>query len=114
MADFSETQIQNVWEKAKPIEGLDKAMYRQDYAGAIIRRDQYGKGENHLDFGWTIDHAKPIAKGGTNDSGNLVPLQWENNICKSDDYPKFKTNISSELGNDNKWRNVEREQPWKY
>ncbi|MBO7593685.1 MAG: HNH endonuclease [Salinivirgaceae bacterium] len=116
MADFSEAQIQAIWEIAKLIPGLEdkKDEYRTDYAGAIIQRNMYGKGQNELDFGWTIDHIKPLAKGGSNDINNLVPLQWANNNSKSDDYPQFKTVVSSEKGDDQKWRNVEKIQTWKY
>ena len=110
MADFSDAQIQAVWEKAKKIDGQDPSVYRKDYAGAIIQRNQYGKGANELDFGWTIDHAKPLSKGGPNDSSNLVALHWMNNNYKSDDYPEFKTIITSE---DNR-RNCKKEQSWLY
>lgn len=116
MADFSEKQIQEVWEKAKPIPGLEEKQneYRTDYAGAIIQRNLYGKGQDELDYGWTIDHARPLSKDGSNDIDNLVPLQWANNNSKSDQYPQFKTVVSSEKGNDNKWRNVKQEKGWEY
>ena len=114
MADFSEKQIQEVWDKARTIEGLDKSMYRMDYAGAIIKRDLYGKGTEQLDFGWEIDHVKPLSKNGSNDIDNLVPLHWKNNRHKDNNYPKFETIVSSELGKDNYWRNIEKEQYWEY
>ena len=114
MADFSENQIQQVWEKAKTILGLDKNKYRADYAGAIIQRDKYGNGQNELDYFWTIDHVRPLSKEGSNDSSNLVPLHWANNISKSDDYPEFKTIITSEKNANGKWCNIKKEQNWKY
>ncbi len=116
MADFSEKQIQSIWEEAELIPGLEdkKDEYRTDFAGAIIKRNMYGKGQNELDFGWTIDHKYPLAKGGSNDINNLAPLQWANNNSKSDDFPQFKTVVSSKKGEDNKWRNVKKELFWKY
>ena len=43
----------------------------------------------------------------TDDIKNLQPLQWENNLEKSDDYPYFSTKITSR-GNEN----VEERQSW--
>ncbi len=34
--------IIKVWDKAKKISGYDPDMWRQDFAGAWIRRDAYG------------------------------------------------------------------------
>jgi hypothetical protein len=39
MADFTEEQIRDVWEKGKEIEGYDFADFRKDVAGAFIKRD---------------------------------------------------------------------------
>ncbi len=85
--------IQKVWEKGKCIEGYNSSRWRQDFAGAWIRRDLYGI---ETDFGWEIDHLKPSALEGSDDISNLNPLQWENNRYKSDDYPRFRTKISSD------------------
>ena len=35
-------------------------------------------------YGWEIDHITPQSKGGSDDLSNLRPLQWENNMAKSD------------------------------
>jgi hypothetical protein len=86
--------IQAIWEKARRIDGYNEDLYRQDYAGAWIARDQYGNKESS--FGWEIDHIYPRAKGGEDYFGNLRPIQWENNIKKGDDYPKYKAIVSSD------------------
>lgn len=92
MADFSEKQIQAVWEKGKVADKFDSKKYRKDMAGAWMVRDQYGK---KGDFGWTIDHVYPEALGGDDNLVNLRPMQWQNNQSKSDDYPEYSTAITS-------------------
>lgn len=114
MADFSEKQIQEVWEKAKRIENLKeelKEIYRMDDAGAIIRRDKYG--DVNSEYGWNIDYRLPISKGGFNHLTNLEPLHWKNNQSKADNYPAWKTVVSSRLI-DNKCINIEAEKSWYY
>jgi 5-methylcytosine-specific restriction endonuclease McrA len=57
-----------------------------------MQRQKYGKMEQ---FGWEIDHIKPLSKGGTDDISNLQPLQWENNRHKADDWPDFECKVRS-------------------
>lgn len=94
---FNEQIIQQVWDKAKTVKGYNPNLWRQDFAGAWIRRDVYGK---TMSFGWEIDHLCPVSKGGTDEIGNLNALHWKNNRRKGDDYPEFYTSISS-IGNSN-------------
>lgn len=104
MSIYSDELLLSVWKKAEEVYGYDARIWRKDFAGAWIRYDHYGmKGA----FGWQIDHRKPLALGGTDDIKNLQPLQWENNLEKSDDYPYFSTKITSR-GNEN----VEERQSW--
>lgn len=93
MANFDESTIQQVWMKARQEANNDPNIYRKDYAGAWIRRDQYGK---ETEYGWEIDHLNPVSNGGTDDLSNLYPLQWSNNRSKSDDYPNWSTSQSSQ------------------
>lgn len=103
MADFSEAQIQQVWEKGKVIENYDPNDYRKDLAGAWMQKKQYGL---QTPLGWSVDHVYPESKGGNKNIENLRPMHWENNLSKSDDYPIYKTvKTSDENTNVNKENN---------
>lgn len=93
--NFYEKVIQRVWEKATIVRGYDAAKYRQDVTGAWIARDQYGKVDPQFKLGWEIDHRRPESEGGSDDLGNLQPLQWENNRSKGNSYPIWKSVITS-------------------
>lgn len=105
MANFDENIIQAVWEKATIDPNNDPKVFRKDYAGAWIRRNDYGN--RKAKYGWEIDHLKPIKMGGTDDLCNLLPLHWQNNQKKGDDFPKWKTEIASEST-----QNIEKIQSW--
>lgn len=92
MANFTEEVINSVWEKATQVANNDPKIWRKDFAGAWIRRDQYGKTSN---YGWEIDHLRPVSQGGTDAIGNLLPMHWENNRSKADNYPSFFSTMSS-------------------
>lgn len=100
---WSEQEINSVWKKATKINEKDE--YRKDYAGAWIKRGEYGN-RNSL-YGWEIDHRKPKSKYGSDNVDNLDPLHWENNSYKGDDFPNWQTSISS---SDN--RNIRKIQNW--
>lgn len=104
MGQFSYTVIQQVWEKAQPVDGNDPNIWRKDYAGAWIRKDLYG---TDTQYGWEIDHLNPISKGGSDNINNLYPLHWKNNRTKADNYPNFQTAITS-----NGVQNIESQQSW--
>jgi hypothetical protein len=82
---FSEAAIEAVWKKGTPESFY--TTFRTDACGASMQRTQYGKTEQ---WGWEIDHIKPVAEGGTDDLANLKPLQWENNRHKGDSYPDWE------------------------
>lgn len=79
---FTEDQIQKVWEKATIVAKNDPKVFRKDECGAWIARKQYGNRDSS--YGWEIDHITPQSKGGGDQLSNLRPLQWENNMSKSD------------------------------
>ncbi len=80
-ASFDEAVIEAVWKKGTP-ESYES--FRKDVCGASMQRSKYGE---TVQWGWEIDHIKPVALGGSDDLSNLQPLQWENNRAKSDEYP---------------------------
>ena len=93
MAHFDEKTINSAWEKANIVNIKYANVWRKDYAGAWIKKSDYGDCDS--DYGWEIDHQKPVAKGGNDNPSNLVPLQWENNRSKGDNYPNWSTVVSS-------------------
>ena len=95
---WSDDQIQRVWEKGTIIPGVDEKIYRQDTAGAWIKRSEYGNIKDETNLGWEIDHLKPKSKQGTDDISNLRPFQWNNNRTKGDDYPNWCTSITHDNG----------------
>lgn len=78
---FTDKQIQEVWEKGKIVSGNDPNVYRKDYCDAWIKRNEYGN--RNSNYGWEIDHITPKSNGGDDELSNLRPLQWENNMSKS-------------------------------
>jgi len=76
---FDEEMIQKVWEKGKPVLNNNPVEWRKDDCGAWIGRKYHGNRDSQ--YGWEIDHINPNGGDGIN---NLRPLQWENNLSKSD------------------------------
>lgn len=93
MIRFAEEIIEAVWQKAEVIPDNNPNEFRQDYAGAWIRREDYGK---NTIYGWAIDHIRPKSMGGSDEIENLVPLQHQNNCSKADHYPRWQTQVSAE------------------
>ena len=80
--NWTEQQIQSVWDRGEVVERTNPRKWRKDPCGAWICRDHYGN--QNSSFGWEIDHITPEAGGGTDDLRNLRPLQWKNQARKKD------------------------------
>ena len=104
-AKFTSDIIEAVWKRAIPQESNNPDVFRKDYAGAWIKKSEYG---NQTEYGWEIDHLQPVSKGGDDSLGNLYPLHWKNNRSKGDSYPQWKSSVTSSGA-----RNVDSEQSWK-
>jgi len=77
----SKKQVQDIWNKAKPMRGKNPDVWKKDKYNKKIRFGSYGTtGE----YGWEIDHKNPKDKGGSNQDRNLQPLHWKENRKKSD------------------------------
>lgn len=79
---WTKAEIDAVWAKGTPIAGFSPDEWRRDVCNEVIQRSAYGN--TNSQFGWEIDHIKPVSKGGTDDLSNLQPLYWETNRDKAD------------------------------
>jgi hypothetical protein len=82
--------IQKVWEKGRIVENNAPREWRKDECGAWVGRKFYAN--RNSQYGWEIDHISP---GGPDTLSNLRPLQWENNVDKSDGRLKCNVTASS-------------------
>jgi hypothetical protein len=89
---FDNATVEAVWKKGASVAGYDAGQYRKDRCGARMQRDRYDK---TTQFGWEIDHIKPVSTGGTDDLANLQLLYWENNRHKSDNYPNWSCKVGT-------------------
>ena len=97
MLGFMDELIEQVWSRATSVEGRNPDIWRKDFAGAWMRRDQYGVS---CKYGWVVDHIQPKSSGGDDSLDNLQALHWRNNVSKGSDYPVLETRVTSD-GNDN-------------
>ena len=80
--NFTKAEEKAVWEKAQ---ATNDPNIKLDICGNQIEFDKYGN--TNSDYGWEIDHIKPVAKNGTDELNNLQPLYWKTNRIKGDSWP---------------------------
>ncbi|HNI43898.1 MAG TPA: HNH endonuclease signature motif containing protein [Chitinophagales bacterium] len=81
--NYSPERLEQIWNKGGVIDGKNPDKYRSDIYGNEMYRDSYGKDSP---MGWTVDHSKPVSKGGTNHLNNLQPMNTTANKKKGNKY----------------------------
>ena len=82
--------IEAVWKEGIPRERNVKTStleIKRDVCGLVMHRAEFGN--RGSEFGWEIDHIKPVSEGGGDELENLQPLNWKNNSDKADKYPWY-------------------------
>lgn len=82
MTLIEELQRIRVWNKWKIVIWYNPNLFRKDIFWSFIKISEYWN-EDSI-YWWHIDHIIPQNKWWSDDIKNLQPLQWKNNIKKSD------------------------------
>ena len=61
MSKFSSKRLDQIWEKGGTIRRKDFNLYRSDICGNTLYYHSYRK---DTQMGWSVDHSKPVSKGG--------------------------------------------------
>ena len=96
---FTRKQILDCWNKAQRCR-FKNLKLSVDTCGAVIQWEEYGN--QNSPFGWQIDHIFPeatlkaynVPQELIDHPLNLIPLHWENNLSKSNNYPVFRAKYS--------------------
>jgi len=78
-------RAQMVWNKGEKVFGFDSNVWRKSKHGHLMKRSEYGNRSS--EYGWEVEHGKPVAKGGTNHPNNLSAENWRENLRKGKKYP---------------------------
>jgi len=81
---YTNEQKLNVWKKGSVVLWLDPNNFRLDQCWALIQWGLYWNRDSQNNAGREIDHITPESNWGKDDLSNLRPLQWYNNVTKSD------------------------------
>lgn len=103
--EWTTQQIKQIWETAEIIPGVDKTLYRKDYAGAWMYFSAFINNpndaiDNFRSYSWTIVQHKSLSKNDSDTIENLRAMNIGNALSKGENYPKWETEISS-CGNEN-------------
>lgn len=83
MAQYDETLVQKVWERARARQDRDPEEWRQDQCGAWMNRAHYGSAES--EYGWKIVNIVP---DGDDDLDNLQAFHRANGFDLANGRPK--------------------------
>ena len=97
MAQFTEEQLNKIWEKGLKDDKYNPDFVRKDACGAWMIKGRYN--DRSSSFGWEVDHIYPESKlrdmnvpqQKIDDICNLRPLNWNNNVSKGSDYPHYQS-----------------------
>jgi hypothetical protein len=74
---WTNEELDAIFNKGKTSSIFPMPEYRVDDYGNLMARSKYGNANSQL--GWEVDHIKSIKDGGTNEFGNLRPLNISKN-----------------------------------
>ena len=80
---YTDMTHEAVWAKANVDREYHPEEFRRDKYGALLKYAEFGNRES--EYGWEIDHIKPVTLGGSDYLFNLQPLHWKHNAVKGDD-----------------------------
>lgn len=94
MSNYSDEDLDKIWQKGFEVAGLDPKDYRTDVANGLMKRNLYG---NEGKLGWEVDHIYPkeklkekgVPENKWDDMVNIRLMNAKNNAAKGEDYPTY-------------------------